>query len=137
MSRSVVSKRTLWAFIGPAIFVLAVVGIVPLVYAVYTSLHYFNLTDLGDIEFIWFENYADVLTDDSFWGAMGRTFLLLLIALPVQIAPRPRDRPAAAQARADLSQDLDPPRARPADGHDLRGGRAARPGDVQPSSTGS
>ena len=86
MSRSVVSKRTLWAFIGPAIAVLAVVGIVPLVYAVYTSLHYFNLTDLGDIEFIWFENYVDVLTDDTFWNAMVRTFLLLLIALPVQIA---------------------------------------------------
>ncbi len=86
MRGSVVSNRTLWAFIGPAIFVLAVIGIVPLIYAVYTSLHYFNLTDLGDVEFIWFENYSDVLTSDTFWNAMGRTFALLLIALPIQIA---------------------------------------------------
>ncbi|CTQ34733.1 carbohydrate ABC transporter permease [Jannaschia rubra] len=86
MAGSAVSRRTLWGFIGPAILVLAAVGIVPLVYAVYTSLHYFNLTNLKDQEFIWFANYAHVLTDDTFWAAMGRTFILLVTALPIQIA---------------------------------------------------
>ncbi|PLX33230.1 MAG: sugar ABC transporter permease [Hyphomicrobiales bacterium] len=66
-------------------FALAAVGIGPLLYAVWTSLHYFNLTKLRQVEFIGMENYGTVLTDSVFWQAMGRTFTLLLIALPLQI----------------------------------------------------
>lgn len=80
-----VSRKTLWAFIGPSILALALVGIAPLLYAIWTSLHFFNLTKLRDVEFIGLENYATVLTDATFWDAMGRTFLLLGIALPLQI----------------------------------------------------
>ncbi|SIO33494.1 carbohydrate ABC transporter membrane protein 1, CUT1 family [Rhodovulum sp. ES.010] len=81
-----VPKRTLFSFIGPSILALALVGIGPLIYAVWTSLHFFNLTKLRQVEFIGLENYAHVLTDPIFWDAMGRTFLLLGIALPLQIA---------------------------------------------------
>ncbi|MGC9418476.1 MAG: carbohydrate ABC transporter permease [Rhodovulum sp.] len=81
-----VPKRTLFSFIGPSILALALVGIGPLVYAVWTSLHFFNLTKLRQVEFIGLDNYAHVLTDPIFWDAMGRTFLLLGIALPLQIA---------------------------------------------------
>ena len=41
--RGQVSKRTIFAFIGPAVFGLAIVGIAPLLYAGWTSLHFFNL----------------------------------------------------------------------------------------------
>ncbi|TCP43238.1 carbohydrate ABC transporter permease [Rhodovulum marinum] len=81
-----VPKRTLFSFIGPSILALALVGIGPLIYAVWTSLHFFNLTKLRQVEFIGLDNYAHVLTDPIFWDAMGRTFLLLGIALPLQIA---------------------------------------------------
>ncbi len=80
-----VSRKTLFGFVGPAIMALAVVGIVPLLYAFWTSLHYFNLTKLRDVQFIGLENYGTVLTDQVFWQAMGRTFTLLVIALPLQI----------------------------------------------------
>jgi len=52
----------------------------------WTSLHFFNLTKLRHVEFIGLENYGTVLSDPVFWEAMGRTFTLLLIALPLQIA---------------------------------------------------
>jgi len=81
-----VPRRTLFSFIGPSILALALVGIGPLIYAVWTSLHFFNLTKLRQVEFIGLDNYAHVLTDPIFWDAMGRTFLLLGIALPLQIA---------------------------------------------------
>ncbi len=81
-----VSRKTLFAFLGPSVGVLALVGIAPLLYALWTSLHFFNLTKLRDVEFIGLQNYATVLTDPIFWDAMGRTFLLLGIALPLQIA---------------------------------------------------
>lgn len=84
--RGSVSRRTILAFIGPAVLALAAVGIAPLVYAAWTSLHFFNLTKLRQVRFIWFENYGTVLTDQAFWSAMGRTFFLLAVSLPIQIS---------------------------------------------------
>jgi multiple sugar transport system permease protein len=81
-----VSRRTLFAFLGPAVFALLIVGIVPLVYALWKSLHYFNLTKLAQSRFVGLDNYAFVLTDPVFWQAMGRTALLFIVSVPVQIA---------------------------------------------------
>jgi len=86
MASTIVKRSTIAAFIGPAIFALLAIGILPLLYAGWTSLHYFNLTKLKNVEFIGLENYLFVLTDEVFWQAMGRTFKLLVIALPMQIA---------------------------------------------------
>ena len=83
--RGQVSRKTIFGFIGPAVIGLAIVGIAPLLYAVWTSLHFFNLTQLRRVEFIGLDNYWTVLTDQSFWQAMGRTFFLLGTALPLQI----------------------------------------------------
>jgi len=84
--RGKVSRGTIFAFIGPAVIGLAMVGIAPLLYAAWTSLHFFNLTKLKKVRFIWFDNYAEVLTDPVFREALGRTFVLLGAALPLQIA---------------------------------------------------
>ncbi len=80
-----VSRKTLFGFLGPAVIALAAIGIGPLLYAFYTSLHFFNLTKLKKVEFIGFENYSYALTDPVFWEAMNRTFTMLIIALPMQI----------------------------------------------------
>lgn len=81
-----VRRRTLFAFLGPAVFALLIVGIVPLLYALWKSLHYFNLTKLAQSRFVGLDNYAFVLTDPVFWQAMGRTALLFIVSVPVQIA---------------------------------------------------
>ena len=83
--RGKVSRRTVFSFIGPAVIGLAMVGIAPLLYAGWTSLHFFNLTKLRRVKFIGLDNYESVLTDPVFWEAMGRTFALLGTALPLQI----------------------------------------------------
>ncbi len=80
-----VPRRTLLAFIGPAVFALLVVGIVPLGFAVWKSFHYFNLTKLSQSRFVGLDNYAFVLTDPVFWQAMGRTATLFAVAIPVQL----------------------------------------------------
>ncbi len=81
-----VSRLTLAAFLGPAVFALAVVGIAPMLFAVWKSLHFFNLTKLAQQKFVGLDNYAAVLTDPVFWQAMGRTALLFAVSVPVQIA---------------------------------------------------
>ena len=79
-------RRTIAAFLGPAVFALVIVGIAPLLFAVWKSLHDFNLTKLAQQKFVGLSNYAEVLTDPVFWQAMGRTATLFLIAVPIQIA---------------------------------------------------
>lgn len=81
-----VSRKTIAAFLGPAVFALLLVGIAPLLYAVWKSLHNFNLTKLAQSRFVGLDNYQTVLTDAVFWQAMGRTATLFLISVPVQIA---------------------------------------------------
>lgn len=78
-------NRTITAFLGPAIFSLLAIGIVPLGFAVYTSLHRYQLTNLRNVKFLGLENFQTVLTDAVFWEAMGRTMKMLIIVLPVQI----------------------------------------------------
>ncbi|MFZ5751607.1 MAG: carbohydrate ABC transporter permease [Pseudomonadota bacterium] len=80
-----VKRRTILAFLGPAVLALALVGIAPLLYAVWKSLHYFNLTKLAQQKFVGLDNYASVLSDPVFWQAMGRTALLFAVAVPIEI----------------------------------------------------
>jgi multiple sugar transport system permease protein len=79
-------RRTVIAFLGPAVAALAIVGIAPLLFAAWTSLHAYNLMRMRQVRFIGLDNYVAVLTDGAFWAAMGRTATLLALALPMQIA---------------------------------------------------
>lgn len=81
-----VSRLTILSFLGPAVFALLAVGIVPLGFAVWKSFHYYNLTKLAQTRFVGLDNYVGVLTDPVFWQAIGRTALLFVLAVPVQIA---------------------------------------------------
>jgi multiple sugar transport system permease protein len=84
-------------FVAPAVIALLVVGILPLIFAVWTSLQQFVLTKVHlkgtlfglwpifDAPFVWFQNYAALISDQSFKEAIGRNFLFLLINLPIQL----------------------------------------------------
>ena len=78
-------RLTIFAFLGPAVLTLLAIGIVPLGFALYTSFHRYQLTNLKKTPFIGFENYITVLTDPVFWQAMGRTMTFLVMVLPLQI----------------------------------------------------
>ena len=80
-----VKTSTLVAFLGPSIFALAIVGIAPLLYGAWKSLHFFNLTKVNQQEFVGLSNYVSVLTDAVFWQSMGRTAVLFLVSVPLQI----------------------------------------------------
>ena len=87
-----------WYFLAPAVTVLFFVGIFPLLFAVWNSLHQFILPKvhsrgsflgvwpLFDAPFNWFGNYLALLTDQSFREALLRTLFFLVINLPIQLA---------------------------------------------------
>ena len=91
------STGAFW-FVAPAMIVLLVVGIIPLLFALWTSFQQFILPKvhlkgafLGiwpifDAPFVWLSNYRDLLFDESFRNALGRSFLFLIINLPIQVA---------------------------------------------------
>ncbi|MCA8910019.1 MAG: sugar ABC transporter permease [Rhodospirillaceae bacterium] len=73
-------------FVAPAVAALLAVGIFPLLFALVNSFRSYNLTRTrGGHPFIWFDNYADVLTDSSFQDAMIRTIGFLVTVLPIQV----------------------------------------------------
>jgi multiple sugar transport system permease protein len=73
-----------WAFVAPFMIVFALVFLAPLVYSIYLSL--FRTQLVGGTTFVWFENYAQALTDPQFWESFGRVFLFLLIQVPIMLA---------------------------------------------------
>lgn len=79
-------RITPFVFLGPAVLVLALVGIYPLVFAAWVSLHDYLLSQPNaPHNLVWLSNYVTVIKDPLFWGAIGRTLVYLLIALPVEI----------------------------------------------------
>jgi multiple sugar transport system permease protein len=74
------------ALILPAVILLLVVGIYPLLYALNTSFRSFMLTQPGSNgEWIGLENYIDVINDPLFWAALRRTLFHFLWTVPTQI----------------------------------------------------
>jgi multiple sugar transport system permease protein len=86
-----------WLFIGPAFIVLLLVGIVPLIFAFWTSLQEFVLSKahlkgawLGiwpiyDAKVIGLQHYLDLFSNQSFKESLGRSFFFLLVNLPIQM----------------------------------------------------
>lgn len=75
-------RRTGLALITPAVALVVVFVLVPLVVAVYISLTNFPL--IGPYRFIGFENYASVLSDPTFWDSLGYTLLYTaIVTLPI------------------------------------------------------
>ncbi|MBV8968847.1 MAG: sugar ABC transporter permease [Verrucomicrobia bacterium] len=86
-----------WLFIGPAFIVLLLVGIVPLIFAFWTSLQEFVLSKahlkgawLGiwpiyDAKVIGLQHYFDLFSNQSFKESLGRSFFFLLVNLPIQM----------------------------------------------------
>jgi multiple sugar transport system permease protein len=96
MNKKTHSTRAFF-FVAPAVIALLAVGILPLIFALCTSLQQFVLTKvhlkgtvLGlwpiyDAPFVGLQNYLSLLSDQSFLAALGRTFLFLIINLPIQL----------------------------------------------------
>jgi len=73
-------------FVAPAVLILLAIGIYPLVFSVWISLHTYVITmpHLGR-DFIGLANYATVLRDSLFHKALWKTLVYGLLTLPVEI----------------------------------------------------
>ncbi len=74
-------------FLAPAVVALFLIGIYPTLFALVTSLRQYNLTRTREgFPFVGLANYAQVLTDATFWQTLGRTAGFSLAVMPVEVA---------------------------------------------------
>jgi multiple sugar transport system permease protein len=70
----------------PSVFALLIIGIFPLLFAVWVSTRQYQLSKAYEPHtFLGLDNYVTVLTSPEFWVALRITFTFLIIALPLQL----------------------------------------------------
>jgi multiple sugar transport system permease protein len=69
----------------PAALILFAVLVYPIVYTIQISFAKLDLATFTASQWVGFDNYAKVLTDDRFWRSMGVTGIYLLFSLPLQM----------------------------------------------------
>ena len=77
-------KHFRWLIVWPAILVLLLVGLFPVVYSLIVSFQKITRR-VTDTSFHGFYNYERLLGDERFWDAVLNTATITIIALPVQL----------------------------------------------------
>ena len=73
-----------YLMIGPAIFVLLLIGIFPLIYSLIVSFQNLTMTEV-DTSFQGLLNYKQLFKDSRLWWALAHTVLITIIALPLEL----------------------------------------------------
>jgi multiple sugar transport system permease protein len=77
-------RRLAYWLIAPAVFLMLAVTAYPIIYAVWLSLHRYNLASPADIQFVGFANYATILTDKYWWTAFFVTLIITVVSVAIE-----------------------------------------------------
>jgi multiple sugar transport system permease protein len=83
------SPRVAWWFVGPALFVIAVFFVLPVLAALAMSVTDFDiyaLADLRNLRVVGLRNYAELLQRPLFWKALGNTLYFVVAGVPLSLA---------------------------------------------------
>lgn len=78
-----------WIFVGPALIVIGIFFVCPVVVGFILSLTDFDLyalADLRNLRFIWFKNYIDILQLPLFWKSLSNTLYFVVVGVPLSMA---------------------------------------------------
>lgn len=82
------SRLAPYVFIAPAFLLLLLFSILPILLAVFisgTDLRLAGLADYSRVNWIGFQNYADILVDPTFRKALVNTFIYVIIGVPLVV----------------------------------------------------
>ena len=79
-------RRLAYWLIAPAVILMLAVTAYPIVYAVWLSLHRYNLASPNDTKFVGFANYQTILTDKYWWTAFFVTLVIPVISVAIEFA---------------------------------------------------
>ena len=87
--RSRAGSWVAWVFVGPAVAVIGLFFVLPVLAGLALSLTDFDLyalADLRNLRFAGLDNYVHVLGLPLFWKAMGNTLYFVVVGVPLSIA---------------------------------------------------
>jgi multiple sugar transport system permease protein len=82
-------SRAAWLFLAPALLVLAVFFLLPVLGALalsFTDYDLYALADLHNLRFVALGNYWMLLHRPQFWAALGHTFYFVVVGVPLSLA---------------------------------------------------
>jgi multiple sugar transport system permease protein len=77
-----------WCFVAPALVIIGLFFIVPVIAALAMSLTDFDiyaLADRGNLRLVGLRNYAQLLQTPLFWQALGNTLYFVVVGVPLSI----------------------------------------------------
>ena len=78
--RARAERRLAWMLCAPAVFVMALVAIYPIVYAIWLSFQRYDLRFPEDKTWVGIDNYTTILSStDLWWQAFGITVLITVV----------------------------------------------------------
>ncbi|MFK2878293.1 carbohydrate ABC transporter permease [Rhodanobacter hydrolyticus] len=83
------ASRVAWLFLAPALLVLAVFFLLPVLGALalsFTDYDLYALADLHNLRFVALGNYWVLLHRPQFWAALGHTFYFVGVGVPLSLA---------------------------------------------------
>ncbi|MBL8893953.1 MAG: sugar ABC transporter permease [Rhizobiales bacterium] len=72
------------AFVSPAIFIMLLVGLFPFLWAIAVSFQDITGSNPNGA-WVGLANYEKLISDPRVWAALGRTMLILTVALPIEV----------------------------------------------------
>jgi trehalose/maltose transport system permease protein len=85
--RARAERRLAWLLCAPAVAVMALVAIYPIVYAVYLSFQRYDLRFPDNQSWIGVDNYTTILSStDLWWQAFGVTVLITVVSVAIELA---------------------------------------------------
>ncbi len=79
-------RRLAYGLIAPAVVLMLAVTAYPILYAVWLSLHRYNLASPADTAFVGLSNYATILSDKYWWTAFFVTSVITVISVAIEFA---------------------------------------------------
>ena len=76
-------KKAFWGFIAPCVILFSVFFLLPLILSIVFS--FSNYDGWKNLNFIGLKNYTKLFSDNSFYSAMGKTFIYTLVSLPFKV----------------------------------------------------
>ena len=83
------SAAAAWCFVAPALVVIGLFFIAPVIVALAMSLTDFDiyaLADLRNLRIVGLRNYAELLQRPLFWKALGNTLYFVVVGVPLSLA---------------------------------------------------
>jgi multiple sugar transport system permease protein len=84
----VAQNRAGWLFVAPALGLIGVFFVVPVIAGLLLSFTDFDIYGIGDpstVRVVGLDNYQRIVTDREFWGALRNTMIFVLVGGPLSV----------------------------------------------------